>query len=173
MVTLAATLARRRIYYPRPVASLPDILMIDIPRHFASGRPPLKRFYPIMVESIDEQSEVEAFLDKERDLLVPPDVLDERPSTLPRKHLTIAHYGPLEPGWPFVQLCQWPAGFAAKASSPDRIFARGTYTFELFQNRKRLEKASKALLASLDERQALHVEIVFPDWSADPDSSPN
>jgi hypothetical protein len=173
MVTLSATIARRRIYYPRPVASLPDILMIDVPRRFASGRLPLKRFYPIMVETADEQSEVEAFLGQERVSLVPPDLLDERPSTLSRKHLTIAHYGPAQAGWPFVQLCQWPAEFAARASSSDRMFARGAYTFELFQNRKRLEKASKTLLASLDEHHALNVEIVFPDWSADPHASPN
>jgi hypothetical protein len=173
MVSLVATIARRRIYYPRPVASLPDILMIDIPRRFASKRLRLGRFYPIMVESIEEQSEVEAFLAAERDSTVPPDLLDERASMLAREHLTIAHYGPSKPGWPFVQLCQWPAEFAIKASSKDRRFARGVYTFELFRSRERLEDASTALIASLDKRHALNVEIVFPDWSADPDTAPN
>lgn len=147
--------------------------MIDIPRRLASKRLLLKRFYPIMVETIEEQLEFDAFLGEERDSLVPPDLLDERPSTLLREHLTIAHYGPSAPAWPFVQLCQWPAEFAAKASSKDRMFARGVYTFELFRDRKRLEEASKELLASLDQRHALHVELVFPDWSADPDRSPN
>lgn len=173
MVSLAATIARRRIYYPRPLVTLPDILMIDVPRRLASKHLPPKRFYPIMIETIEEQSEVDAFLSEERDSLIPPDLLDERPSTLPRKHLTIAHYGPSETGWPFVQLCQWPAEFAARASNRDRQFARGAYTLELFHDRQRLEKASKALLASLDRRHALHVEIVFPDWSVDPDASRN
>lgn len=173
MVSLAATVARRRIYYPRPVASLPDILMIHIPRSFASKRLPLGRFYPIMVETVQEQSEVDGFLAQERDSLVPPDLLDERPSTLLREHLTIAHYGPSVPAWPFVQLCLWPVEFAAKASSKDRLFARGVYTFELFRDREALEAASKELLASLDQRHALNVELVFPDWSADPDRSPN
>lgn len=173
MVSLAATIARRRISYPRPVASLPDILMIDIPRRFATKRLPLGRFYPIMVETIEDQSEVDAFLEEERDLLVSPDILDERPSTLQREHLTIAHYGPAQSGWPFVQLCQWPAEFAAKASNKDRKFARGAYTFELFRDRKRLETAATVLLASLDRRHALRVETVFPDWSADPDVSPH
>jgi hypothetical protein len=170
MVSLATTIARRRAYYPRPVASLPDILMIDVPRRFASMRLPLGRFYPVMVETIEEQSEFDASLAQERGSIIPPDLLDERPSTFTREHLTIAHYGPSKSGWPFVQLCQWPAEFAARASSADRIFARGSYTFELFRDRKRLEKATAVLLASLDQRHALHVETVFPDWSADPDA---
>jgi len=74
-------------------------------------------------------------------------------------------------GWPYVQLCQWPAEFAARVSSKDRKFARGTYTFELFRDRKRLEEATRVLLTSLDRRHALHIETVFPDWSADPDAS--
>jgi len=170
MVSLAATIARRRIYYPRPLASLPDILMIDIPRRFATRSLALGRFYPIMVETVEEQSEVEAFLAAERDTMVPSDLLDDRPSTLSREHLTIAHYGPSQSGWPFIQLCQWPAEFAARASTEDRMFARGSYTFELFRGRKRLEAATRVLLASLEQRHALHVETVFPDWSADPDA---
>ena len=167
MVSLASTAARRRIYYPRPVASLPDILMIDIPGLL------LGRYYPVMVETGEEQSEIEAFLAEERHSMVSPDLLDERSSTLLSEHLTIAHYGPSASGWPFVQLCQWPAEFAARASSSDRMFARGVYTFELFRGRKRLEDASNVLLQSLDQRHALHVEIVFPDWSAEPGSSPS
>jgi hypothetical protein len=173
MVTLAETIARGRVYYPRPVASLPDILMIDFPRRFARRRLPLKGFYPILVETIEEQSEVEAFLVQPRQELVVPDFLNERPSTFSREHLTIAHYGPSEAGWPFVQLCQWPAEFAARALSQDRLFTRGVYTFELFRDRKQLDEASKALLASLDPEGAPRVEIVFPDWSADPDAPPH
>lgn len=173
MVSLAATIAGRRIYYPRPLASLPDLLMIHLPRRFARKGVPLGRFHPIMIETHEEQSEVETFLAEDRESLVSPDPLDERPSTFPRKHLTIAHYGPSELGWPFVQLCQWPADFAARASSEHRPFARAAYTFELFLNRRRLERASKALLGSLDPRHAIHVQIVFPDWSAGPGTWPN
>jgi hypothetical protein len=173
MISLAATLARRRISYPRPIASLPDILMIDIPRRFASRRLSAKRFYPIMVETAEEQAQVDAFLARERETLVAPDLLHMRPSTFPKEHLTIAHYRPLEAGWPYVQLCQWPAEFAARASRGDQVFMRGAYTFELFRSRNRLEKATKVLLASLDRRHALHVETVFPDWSQDPDAPAN
>jgi len=173
MVSLAATIARRRIYYPRPIASLPDILMIDIPRRFAGRGLPLTRFYPIMVETAQEQAEVDAFLRRERKALIPPDLLDERLSIFPKAHLTIAHYRPSQAAWPYVQLCQWPTEFAARASSRDRLFARGAYTFELFDDRKRLEEASKVLLASLDRRHALRVEMVFPDWSQDPEAPTN
>ena len=129
MVTLAATIARRRIYYPRPLACLPDILMIDMPRRSGTTRRGLKRFHPIMVETLEEQSEIEAFLEEEREGIVAPDFLEERPSTFPREHLTIAHYRPSRAGWPYVQLCQWPADFAARFPGSDRMFVRGAYTF--------------------------------------------
>jgi hypothetical protein len=173
MVSLAATLASRRSLYPRPIPSLPDILMIDIPRRFAGRRLPLKRFYPILIETIAEQAEIEAFLAQERNSIVAPDLLDERLSTFPKEHLTIAHYRPSQAGWPYVQLCQWPTEFATRASTRDRIFARGTYTFELFPDRGRLEEATTILLASLDRRHAVEVETIFPDWSRDPETPPH
>ena len=173
MVTLAATIARRRVYYLRPVECLPDILMIELRGRFAGRRVSLERFYPILIETIEEQSEVEAFLAQPREKLAMPDLLKERASAFSREHLTIAHYAPSEAGWPFVQLCQWPAEFAARTSSDDRLFTRGVYTFELFPDRKQLEEASKVLLASLNREREPHVEIVFPDWSADPDAPPH
>ena len=173
MVTLAATIARRRIYYPRPVECLPDILMIELPRRFATRRRALKRFYPILIETVEEQSEVEAFLARPREGRVLPDLLAERPSSFSKEHLTIAHYAPSEAGWPFVLLCQWPAEFAARASSHDRLFMRGIYTFELFPDRRALEEASKVLLRSLDREREPRIEVVFPDWSADPDAPPH
>lgn len=147
--------------------------MIDIPRRFAGERIGRNRFLPIIVETIEEHSELESFIAAERELLVGPDLLGERASTLSKKHLTIAHYAPSESGWPFVLLCQWPAEFAARTSSAGRRFARGAYTVELFPDRRRLEQASKGLLSSLDRRHTPHVEIVFPDWSPDPDASPH
>src|SRR4051812_527471 len=136
MITLGATIARRRIYYPRPLASLPDILMIDMPRRSAARRLALKRFYPIMVETVDEQAEIEAFLAQERDRIVAPDLLDERLSTFPREHLTIAHYRPSQAGWPYVQLCQWPADFAARISSKDRRLPHRPHQLERFRGRQ-------------------------------------
>jgi hypothetical protein len=163
--------ASRSCYYPRPIASLPDIVMIDIARPFSRGPPSLKRFSPIMVETLAEQAELDACLREKRDVAARPGLLDERPSTLPTEHLTIAHYAPPEPGWPFVQLCQWPADFAANLPA-HRLFARGAYTFDLFLDRRRLETASRRLLRSLERRYALNLEVVFPDWSAPPDASP-
>lgn len=176
MPSLAATIARRRIYYPRPVARLPDILMIAIPRRlaprrFAGKHLRLGRFYPMLIETVEEQAEVEAFLAAQRATLVAPGLLDERPSSFAKEHLTIAHYAPPQSAWPFVQLCQWPSGFAARAPGSEPMFARGAYTFELFRGRVQLEQATRALLGSLDRPLSLRVETVFPDWSADPDAS--
>jgi len=173
MITLAATIARRKIYYPRPVECLPDILMIELPRRFAPRRPALKRFYPILIETIVEQSELEAFLAEPREGPIMPDLFAERPSSFSKEHLTIAHYSPSQAGWPFVLLCQWPAEFAAGASGHDRLFMRAIYTFELFPDRKALEQASTVLLRSLDRERDPRIEIVFPAWSADPDASPH
>ena len=172
MVTLAETVASRRIYYPRPVASLPDILMIGMPRRFASWRPASRRFHPIMIETTQEQAEVEAFLAEDRDSLVMPDILGDRLSSLAGDQLTIAHYRPSRAAWPFVQLCQWPAAFTARARGMDRAFARGAYTFELFRDRVALEKATRTLLASLEGRHSFQVATIFPDWSADPGARP-
>jgi hypothetical protein len=147
--------------------------MIDIPARFAVGPLALGRFCPVLVETTGEQLELEAFLGEERGAPVRPDLLDGRPSTFAREHLTIAHYRPSQARWPYVQLCQWPAEFVSKASSTDPIFARGAYTYELFRDRGRLERATRLLLTSLERRQPLRIETVFPDWSSDPGASPH
>ena len=144
--------------------------MIDTARPLPRGLPSLKRYSPIMVETPAEQTELDAFLRQTGHVAARPDLFDERPSTLPTGHLTIAHYAPPEPGWPFVQLCQWPADFAANLPA-HRLFARGAYTFELFLDPLRLERAARRLLRSLEQRHAVNLEVVFPDWSAPPNSS--
>lgn len=173
MSSPGSTIAPRRSYYPRPIASLPDIVMIDISRRFAGGNLPLRRFFPIMIETLEEEAELDAFLAEKRDAVTLAKFLGGRPSTLPAEHLTIAHYGPPGRGWPFVQLCQWPARFAARIPTVHRLFARGAYTCELFLDRDRLERTSQLMLSSLAKRHALKVEVVFPDWSAPPDAFSN
>src|SRR3546814_15246349 len=55
-------LAARRLYYQRSLATLPDILLIEIPARFAGSGLALHRYYPIILESLDEQQEFESFL---------------------------------------------------------------------------------------------------------------
>jgi hypothetical protein len=166
MVSLSTTVARDRAYYPQPLLGLPDILMIRLPEAYWRSPRPLGRYYPIFVETIGEQEEVESFLDADRGAPAPPDIFDERPSILAADHITLVYYGPPAPRWPYVLLCRWPADLAAAAFDDTRMFARGVYTFDLFSNHDELESATEALLASLQRRRALAVEIGPPDWSA-------
>jgi hypothetical protein len=165
MITLGATIVRRRIYYPRPIAGLPDILMIEVEAEFRRGNLPLGRFYPMLVETAEEQQEVEDYLGEPREHVGPPDLLDARPATLVADHITIAHYGPSADGWPFVLLCRWPPCLAATSPGHFRLFARGIYTFELFGERLRLERASDNLLSSLKRRgPSFTIEVIPPEW---------
>jgi hypothetical protein len=165
MISLGAIIVRRRIYYPRPIAGLPDILMIEMVAEFRRGNLPLGRFYPILVETAEEQQEVEDYLNEPREHVGPPDLLDARPATLPADHITIAHYGPSTDGWPFVLLCRWPADLAATWPEYLRIFARGVYTFELFRERRQLERASDNLLFGLKQRRpCFNIEVIPPEW---------
>lgn len=174
MISLAATIVRRRIYYPRPIAALPDILMIELKGEFRRKSLPLGRYYPMLVETAEEQQEVEDFLSLPREEICPPDLLDSRPATLPAEHLTIAHYGPSAIGWPYVLLCRWPFGFAAASPEYLRLFARQAYTFDLFEKRPQLERASCNLLLFLERRgRGFDIEIVPASWSPLPGQEPN
>src|SRR3546814_10468849 len=55
-------LAANRLYYHRPLATLPDILLIDIPLRFSGGGLALGRYYPVILESLAEMHEFEAYL---------------------------------------------------------------------------------------------------------------
>jgi len=83
MVSLNPDVARHRVFYPRPVAPMPDILMIDMSAGSGEAAPSFRRFHAILCETIDEQQDVEAYLDQPRDGPFPSDPLDARPATLP------------------------------------------------------------------------------------------
>jgi hypothetical protein len=134
MVSLNPAVARHRVFYPRPVAPMPDILMIDMSSGARDNAGSFRRFHPILCETVGEQQEVEAYLDEERDGAFPSDPLDTRPSVLPTDHTTIAHYAPPADGWPYLLLCRWPPDLTAIAPKDLNMFARGAYTVELFDD---------------------------------------
>lgn len=171
MVSLSGTVARERAIYPRPISAMPDIVMLRIPSEFRRPELVAGRHHPILVETIEEQHELELFLDQERAAPCAPDLLDTRPSTLQVEQVAIAHYAPPAAGWPYVLLCRWPADLAAAAPEELRIFARGAYTIELFEDREQLERASERVLALLGRRRRTYVEVIPPDWSAAPDGT--
>lgn len=164
MVSPSTTVARHRAFYPRPIVTMPDILMIDLPAEFRERR----RYQAILIETVAEQQELEACLEDERQGASLPDLLNSRPSVLATDHITVAHYGPPGEDWPYALLCRWPPDLAAVTPRELRMFVRGAYTIELFANREQLDQASDTLLAILKRRRRARVEIILPDWSASP-----
>lgn len=146
---LSDTLARRRATYRRPIPTLPNILVVDLPEEFANPDLSLGRYYGIMVETAAEARELNAFLDAERQFLVAPDLLDHRSSALQAQQITIAHYEPPLAGWPFILLCHWPAAYAAAVPDRRDMFARGAYTIEMFESEIERAGASAALIEAL------------------------
>jgi len=171
MDSLSSTVARHRVLYPRPILAMPDILMIDLPAEFHSASLPLGNYHPILIETVAEHRELEAWLDEKREVPSSPDLLDSRPSALLADYITVAHYGPPFEGWPYVLLCHWPPDLAAAAPKELRIFTRGAYTTDLYRDRDRLERESDRLLLLLRRRLTARVEIILPDWSAPPGST--
>jgi hypothetical protein len=173
MVSLSTTVARHRIFYPRPIFAMPDILMIDIAAGFRGADLSLGRYHPILVETLAEQHELETYLDEERDVSCSPDLLEARPSVFPADHITTAQYGPPLEDWPYVLLCRWPPSLTAAAPKALKMFARGAYTIELFDDHERLEQATDRLLALLKRLRRARIEIILPDWSAVPGTAPH
>ncbi len=165
MYALDHDLAHRRILYSRPLLTLPDILVIDVPPAFAHPSLPLGRFYPILVESGAELREVEDFVTSVRDVPVQPDLLDRRPSRLVCDRIIFAAYAPPESGWPHLLLSHWPAQFVDLASDAD-VFARGAFTTEMFDTAEQLAHASSRLLAVLGKGCDVAVSIIPPAVNA-------
>lgn len=173
MVSLNTTVARRRIFYSRPVLAMPDIVMVDLPVEFRDRQLGHGPYHPILIETIEEQNELEAYLADESQEPSLPDLLDTRPSGLAAGHITVAHYAPPAEDWPYVLLCRWPPDLAAATPADLRMFVRGVYTIELFQSQEGLERASETLLALLKRRRRARVEIILPDWSSAPGKAPH
>jgi len=161
MYALTDDLARRRILYPRPLPTLPDILVIDVPPRFAHASLPLGRFYPILIETEAELLDVEAYLARSRAAPVQPDLLDQRPSQVAVDRIIFAAYAPAGTGWPHVLLCHWPARFV-QAAADSAMFARRAYTTEMFDSAEQLTSASTRLLAVLGSGSALAVTLIPP-----------
>ncbi len=154
---LTDDLAARRMLYGRPLATMPDVLLIDISPGYASPNLPLGRFYPVIIETAAEYAEMEAFLDRDRPRPVVPDLLDRRPSALRGDDIVFARYAPSGPDWPWLLLCHWPADYTAMAPRDGDYFARGAYTSEVFETVDDLADAEAHLLEVLGWHRPLQV----------------
>jgi hypothetical protein len=113
---------------------LPDILLIDIPPGFAGDGLALGRYYPVILETLAEMHEFEAFLCERRSDLVSPSLLARRPSNLRTDDIVFARYSPPAPGWPWLQLCCWPSRYTMMVPHSADEFARGAYTVDAFES---------------------------------------
>ncbi len=160
MVRLSNTLVRRRLFYNRPIDTTPDLVVLDIAPPFASPSLPLGRYYVVIVETSDELAELNAFLEQERTALVPPDLLDQRPSRRATAHVTLCRYGPPRPGWPEILLCHWPAEQIALVESPGENFARAAYTLELFPSLAALADSAAKLIEAFGDSTPVSVTMI-------------
>jgi hypothetical protein len=154
---LSDHLAARRCLYSRPLATMPDILLIDIPSAFASASLPFGRYYPVIIETDAEYAEMEAFLDLARSRLIPPDLLDRRASALRGDDIIFARYAPSSPVWPWLLLCRWPADYAAMVPAQGDYFARGAYTCEVFEAVEDMADAEARLLEVLGSHRPVRL----------------
>ncbi|QOT73103.1 hypothetical protein H5V43_04050 [Sphingobium fuliginis] len=158
-------LAVRRILYRRPIPTMPDILVIDIPPRYAAPSLPLGRYYPIIIETRFELDEIETFLAAERDFPVVPDLFDRRPSALTGGDIVFCHYAAPAPEWPLLLLCHWPANFTVMVPPTSDSFARGCYTTAMFESIDALDQTEDRLLTTLGRH---HPVIVKPIGTAHP-----
>ncbi|WP_339348568.1 hypothetical protein [uncultured Sphingomonas sp.] len=159
---LADDLARRRLCYPRPLPTLPDLCVIDVPAAYASATLPLGRYYPVIIETDREWCEWDAFLHAERDAPVAPDLLDRRASALIASEITFAHYDPIQPGWSWILLCRRPTEHIAVAGDHGDLFARSAYTIKVTADPVARTKMQERLFASLDRHGMVEIVIVPP-----------
>lgn len=150
-------LAAHRIYYQRPLSTLPDILLIDVPSRFVGEGLALDRYYPVILETVSEAAEFEAYLLERRARLVAPSLLDRRPSALRVEEIVFARYAPPAPSWPWLLLCCWPQAYTLMAPSPNDDFARGAYTIEAFASVGEVDASERILLSALGPHEARHV----------------
>lgn len=127
--------------------ALPDILLIDIPSRFAGQGLALDRYYPVILETMAEASEFEAFLCKDRPVLITPSLLDRRPSAFLVGDLTLARYAPPAAGWPWLVLCCWPLAYTRMVPVPNDYLARGSYTIEAFAEAEEIDAFEQQFFA--------------------------
>lgn len=160
MIRLSNSLVQRRALYSRLLATLPEVVMLDISAPFAGPTLPLGRYYPIIVETDAERTELDAFLEIEREAVVIPALLDRRPSSLTTTQITLAQYAQPAADWPFLLLCHWPRPYTELVAAPADMFAREHYTIEVLGTAAELHDRSRLLLDTLRSEQEIQVNIV-------------
>lgn len=150
-------LAARWFLYRRPLATMPDVLLIDVPAGYASSSLPLGRYYPVILETGDELREFLAFLEEERPQPVAPPLFDHRPSMLRCNAIVFARYRPPELGWPWLHVCHWSEECVSMVLPTDEHFARGAYSTDVYATLAELEYAEAQFQVKLAAFDPMHV----------------
>lgn len=154
---LVDDLAARRYLYSRPLATMPEVLLIDVAPLYASPSLPLGRYYPVLLETEGEYAEMAEFLEIDRDHLVAPDLFDRRLSALLANDIIFARYAPDCADWPWLLLCRWPEDYVAMVPPGSDHFARGAYTCEVFETVEELVRSEARLLETLGSHRAVYL----------------
>ncbi|MBI0477027.1 hypothetical protein D9601_16875 [Sphingomonas sp. MA1305] len=163
MYRLTDDIARRRMLYPPPIATVASALVIDIPVGQRGAGLSLGRYYAILLEDDAEIAEAERFLSTTRDAPVPPDLFDRRPTRLYTANFVVIRYEPPAAGWPWLSVCQWPGKSGPGDPVPRGDMARGCYTMEAFETPSALEAHQAELLAQLGREHRLAVRMIAGD----------
>lgn len=161
--SLADGPARKRVLYPSPLITAPSVLVIDVPAAHRGRGLSLDRYYVIIIENDAERSELERFLTTPRSIMVPPDLLDHRPSNHWSGTVVISRYEPPAPDWPWLLVARWPDSFSQSAGDGGISMARGCYTMELFEDPEALQAHSTALLENLASHYPISVRLLSGD----------
>lgn len=135
----------RRTYRP-PLPTLPAICVIWVPPIFERRELGLGRYFPVILETDEEEAEFEAFLAAPRPAPVTPNLLNLRPSHLVADAVTLAAYFAPEPEWPHILLFHAPADDAVKADP--RFFVRQGYIIDMFATEDELANAAAEMTAA-------------------------
>lgn len=157
---LSDELAARRRLYSTPLITAPAVMLLDIPSRFAGAGLLLGRYYPVVLETLEELAEFERFLTAERSTLQAPDLLDRRASQLAGTQIVFFEYAPPAPNWPWTLFCHWPEAYASVAADDPHLLARGAYTTEAFHCQEGLRISTAQIISSLGARS--EVRIVPP-----------
>jgi hypothetical protein len=141
-------------------------MVIDVPPASRGAGLALDRYYPIIIESDAEKIELDRFLAEPRAIPVLPNLFDHRPSNLWAESILISRYDPPEPGWPWLTVVCWPAGFTQAARDNGIAMARGCYTFEMFERLDDADVHSVALLDGLQSHYRTRVRLLSADTMA-------
>jgi hypothetical protein len=143
-------LMRTRVFYPSPLMTAPSVMVIDLPVPYRGEGLALGRYYPIIIETDSERDKLEAAFEQEREGAWPPDLFDQRPSSIWTDRILISRHRPPVPDWPWLCVTHWPNRLSDRAVDRSGPTVRGCYRIEFFETAIALDAHCAILLGGLE-----------------------